>query len=215
MYDKRRIFLKISALIGLGLTLTSRGHAKANVVTPSEGEGPFYPIAVQADQDFDLTRIEGRAGKAIGKAVFIEGRVLDETGEPVSGAMIDLWQANSFGRYRHPFDQSDQPLDDNFQGWAIIQSDETGGFRFKTVVPGAYPAGQGWVRPPHLHFKVNKLGFIKLTTQMYFPEQKLNEKDLLLKQKSDSQQQAMIASSAGVTADGEIIYRYDIVLRKA
>lgn len=223
MWIKRRSFLRLPAL--LGLVAASKVYANTkesrtketiarSVPTPSEGEGPFYPLVAQADQDFDLTQIAGKSGTAQGEAVFVQGRVLGVDGEPLSGVTIDLWQANAVGRYRHPFDKSDKPLDENFQGWAIIQSGKGGGFRFRTIVPGAYDVGQGWTRPPHLHFKVSKRGFIELTTQMYFSGQTLNDKDLLLKQKSSKEQQAMIASPMGVSETGEKIYQYDIVLAK-
>src|SRR5690606_34544996 len=107
----------------------------------------------------------------------------DTSGNPVADATVDLWQANSMGRYRHPDESSQNPLDPNFQGWAIVPSGRNGGFRFKTVFPGAYSAGLGWSRPPHIHFKISKAGFRPLTTQMYFPGHPLNEKNYLLRRK--------------------------------
>ena len=212
MLKKRRHFLRLPALLGLGVT--TNVSAKDLFITPAESEGPFYPVVAQADQDFDLTQVAGRTASAQGEAVFMHGKVLDTDGSPISGATIDLWQANTHGKYRHPFDSSKQALDDNFQGWAIIQSGINGDFRFKTIIPGAYDVGRGWTRPPHLHFKVSRRGFVELTTQMYFPEQELNEQDLLLQQKTKEEQQAMIAKLDSRAPTGEKIYRYDIVLEK-
>ena len=105
-------------------------------------------------------------------------------------------------------------LGENFQNWIIVQSEIDGDFRFKTIIPGAYDDGGAWARPPHLHFKISKRRFNELTTQMYFPEQALNDKDLLLQQKTKKEQEAMIAKLDSRAPTGEKIYRYDIVLEK-
>jgi protocatechuate 3,4-dioxygenase beta subunit len=89
----------------------------------------------------------------------MKGSVRDIDGQSVEDVTVDLWQANAAGRYRHPHDPNTAPLDEDFQGWAIVPSGKDGEFRFKTVFPGVYPAGEGWVRPPHIHFKVSKRGF--------------------------------------------------------
>jgi protocatechuate 3,4-dioxygenase beta subunit len=184
----------------------------SNPSTPHEIEGPFYPVTPQKDKDFDLTRVDGRDGVAKGRVIWIEGQVVDTAGKPVEDATVDLWQANAAGRYRHPHDPNDAPLDANFQGWAVVPSGVKGQFRFKTVMPGAYPAARTWMRPPHIHFKVSKRGFVELVTQMYFPGHKLNDSDRLLKRKTAEQQKLMIASR--MNADPET-YRYTIVLEAA
>ena len=125
---------------------------------------------------------------------------------------MDLWQANAAGRYRHPHDPNTAPLDPNFQGWAIVPSGKQGKFKFKTIVPGSYPASRGWTRPPHIHFKVTKKGYVELITQMYFPGHELNEKDLLLQRKGKAEQKLMIAKQV---ATDPTTYRYQIVLQKA
>ena len=163
-------------------------------VTPSEIEGPFYPLQAQKDVDFDLTQIAGRSDVAQGTQVYIEGRVLDQHGQPVSDATVDLWQANHHGRYRHPHESNTAPLDPAFQGWAIVPSGAEGGFRFKTIIPGSYQVSAAWSRPPHIHFKVTKRGFAELTTQMYFPGESLNKRDRLLLRHPEEQQPLMIAS---------------------
>lgn len=190
---------------------SSLGKAVGIIPTPAEVEGPFYPVMDQQDKDFDLTKIEGRQAVADGAHIIIKGRITDVTGNPVENATIDLWQANARGRYRHPRDPNPQPLDPNFQGWAIINSGKDGRFHFKTVKPGAYPATKTWIRPPHIHFKISKDGHNPLITQMYFPEEKLNETDLLLRNKKASDRPLMIAKPIG--EDGKIaIYQYNIVL---
>ncbi len=211
----RRTFLKGGAISGASCLFASSAYAsylpKLNP-TPPEIEGPFYPMLAQKDKDFDLTRIEVRQGVAKGKIIIIQGQVLDTDGNPVEDATVDLWQANAAGRYRHPHDSNEAPLDPNFQGWAIVPSGKEGKFSFKTVYPGAYPASDNWTRPPHIHFKVSKRGYIELITQMYFPGRKLNDSDLLLKRKSKEERKRMIASKV---EDKPEVYAYDIVLQKA
>lgn len=199
----------IASTLGANNTL---GKAIGIMPTPAEVEGPFYPVMDQQDKDFDLTKIEGRQGVAEGPHIIIKGQITDVTGNPVENAVIDLWQANAKGRYRHPRDPNPQPLDPNFQGWAIINSGKDGRYRFKTVKPGAYPASETWIRPPHIHFKISKDGYNPLITQMYFPGEKLNETDLLLRNQKASDRPLMIAKPVG--KEGNItIYQYNIVLK--
>lgn len=208
----RRKLLQASILGGLvaGTKLNIAEASSQRPVTPHEIEGPFYPVIAQKDKDFDLTQIEGRPEKAKGDVIIIEGRVLDAGGYPIEDATVELWQANAAGRYNHPHDSNTAPLDPNFQGWAIVQSGAEGGFKFKTIMPGIYPAAEDWFRPPHIHFKVSKKSYVELITQMYFPGHPLNEKDLLIKRKTKAQTLQMIASSK---EEGH--FQYDIVLERA
>ncbi|MEP2774882.1 MAG: protocatechuate 3,4-dioxygenase [Luteolibacter sp.] len=208
---KRRDFLR-AGVAGGAVAGVSGASAGELTWTPSEIEGPFYPVVAQKDKDFDLTKVEGKEGVAKGRVVFVSGVVVDTDGAPVEEATVDLWQANAAGRYRHPHDSNPAPLDPNFQGWAIVPSGVKGEFNFKTVVPGAYPASEGWVRPPHIHFKVSKKGYVELTTQMYFPGEELNEKDRLLKRKSEEEQEMMVAK---LIEDNPETFHFRIVLEKA
>jgi protocatechuate 3,4-dioxygenase beta subunit len=156
--------------------------AEACAATPAQMEGPFYPDRDQPDKDLDLTHLEGGTGRAEGDVIYVEGRVLDDDCQPVPGALVEIWQANKWGRYRHTGDTNTAPLDPHFQGWGQVVSDEEGRYRFKTIVPGAYPAEDGWVRPPHIHFKVARRGYHELITQMYFAGEALNDEDLILRE---------------------------------
>jgi protocatechuate 3,4-dioxygenase beta subunit len=205
----RRNFI-MTGIVGVALGLFA-SSAYAGSPTPEEIKGPFYPVWAQKDKDFDLTRIEGNQGVAKGKIIIILGQVLDTDGKPVEDATVDLWQPNAAGRYRHPHDSNTAPLDPNFQGWAIVQSGKDGKFRFKTVYPGSYPASDTWKRPPHIHYKVSKKGYIELITQMYFPVHELNSPDLLLKRKSKNERILMIASKV---QDNPATFEYNIVLKK-
>ena len=206
----RRTFIK-SGVIGGTIGLFSN-PVYAERPTPKESAGPFYPVIAQKDKDFDLTKIEGKQGVAKGKIIIIRGQVLDTDGKPVEDAMVDLWQANGAGRYRHPQDTYKAPLDPNFQGWAIVPSGKDGAFHFKTIYPGAYPATDAWTRPPHIHFKISKNGYTEIITQMYFPGEELNESDQLLKDKSLEERKLMIASRVEGKPEA---YEYNIVLQKA
>ena len=182
--------------------------------TPPEIQGPFYPVMAQKDKDFDLTLIKGNTVRAGGRVIVIEGRIIDVDGRAISDASVELWQANAAGRYNHPHDPNTAPIDPNFQGWAIVPSGEQGSFHFKTIYPGTYPASRDWMRPPHIHFKVSKLGYVGLTTQMYFLSHGLNDKDLLIKRKTIGEQKLMMATRIESNNDEER-YKYDIVLQKA
>jgi len=191
--NNRRTFLKNSLLGTVGAVVA--GNVSAQTSTPRDAEGPFYPITPQKDKDADLTKVAGKIGTAKGTIIEIHGQVLDTNLNPVEGATIDLWQANSFGKYHHPHDDSEAPVDENFQSWAIIQSGKDGKFRFKTVMPGAYPfqAKPEDQRTPHIHIKIGKHGYEPVLTQMYFPDQEQNKTDGLYQRKTKEQQAMMTA----------------------
>lgn len=211
----RRLFV-IKSVVSLAGVLSTGvwrvAQAKPWRPTPRETKGPFYPVKAQKDTDFDLTRIEGHTQAAIGRVIEIAGQVLDTQGNPIEDARVELWQANAAGRYSHPRDANPAPLDLDFQGWAIVPSGREGGFRFKTVFPGAYPAAPDWTRPPHIHFLIKKTGFVELVTQMYFPGEALNESDLLLSKKNDEDKKRMVSERMEVEHEA---YRFNIVLKGA
>jgi protocatechuate 3,4-dioxygenase beta subunit len=170
-------------LIGGGAAfvgVSAAAAAQPLVATSDQMLGPFYPVVRPADEDADLTRIRGRSQPAKGNPINVLGRVLDVKGNPVRNARLEIWQANAVGRYAHPGDSANPaPVDPNFQGFATIHTDRDGGFRFRTIKPGAYPIGGGMMRTPHIHVDVTGRNE-RLTTQMYFPGEPLNEKDVVL-----------------------------------
>jgi protocatechuate 3,4-dioxygenase beta subunit len=187
-------------------------------LTPEQIMGPFYPITRPLDHDMDLTVIKGKRGHAQGKVIHLTGRVLNSQGEPVRGAKIELWQANTHGRYAHPSDLNPAPLDPNFQGYGVQVTDAEGRYRFKTIKPGAYPinpANSSNVRPPHIHFDV--IGAKdRLVTQMYFPDEPLNEKDVLFKELGSSKD-AAIGKVLPLTKELEpdsFLINWDIIIEK-
>jgi len=147
--------------------------------TPDQALGPYFPIRRSHLEQSDLTVVEGAAGVALGEVIEVTGRILNCKGDPVCGAVLTIWQANTFGRYTHPDDTNPSPLDPNFIGNTDIRSGDDGVYRIKTVRPGTYPAGPDWMRPPHIHFEVHGR-FERLITQMYFPGEPLNASDRLL-----------------------------------
>lgn len=208
----------LSKHLGLaaGATMIASGFARAATApTPEQVEGPFHPIEQQADTDTDLSLIEGHSEPAEGEMIFVRGRVTDVNGQPLEGALVDVWQANHHGRYSHPEDPNTAPLDPNFQGWALIRTDATGQYGFKTIKPGAYPLSflgeDGW-RCRHIHFQVSRPGSEKLTTQMYFHGDPLIEQDLEIAKAPEALRHTLIAESTKDAATGLPSYRFDIVL---
>jgi protocatechuate 3,4-dioxygenase, beta subunit len=147
--------------------------------TPDQILGPYFPTGHKPAAQGDLTALKGADGVAQGEIIEVTGRILNLHGEPVGGAKLTVWQANTFGRYAHSNDANPAPLDRNFVGCVDIRSSSDGVYRIKTVKPGAYPAGPDWIRPPHIHFEVQGQ-FERLVTQMYFPGEPLNARDRLL-----------------------------------
>ncbi|MEH6471797.1 MAG: protocatechuate 3,4-dioxygenase [Halopseudomonas sp.] len=186
-------------------------------VTPTQTAGPFFPKHQQVDKDLDLTRIKGHTQRAEGELIYLSGQVLDDHNRPISGALIDIWQANTYGRYHHEDDPNPAPLDENFQGWGQFKTDQRGYYRFKTIIPGAYPVSNTWWRPPHIHFKVAKRGYHQLTTQMYFAGNELNNKDRLLLELPVSKQEKLIVKfslDAAAVEPGAKRGLFNMVLRQ-
>jgi protocatechuate 3,4-dioxygenase beta subunit len=177
----RRDVLKMSAVVA-GAAAVSIPVAPAAAAdlprTPGQILGPFYPLK-ELPRTADLTRVPGRSGRAAGQVLNVMGRVLNVAGEPVRDAVVEVWQANSYGRYTHPSDTNPAPLDPNFDGSAVLKTDSEGRYRFKTIKPAAYPAGPTLIRPAHIHFQVSGRQD-RLVTQMYFEHDPHNEKDPFL-----------------------------------
>ena len=139
-------------------------HTLTELTGPVYGEGAVGPL------DADLTR--QHEGEPLGERIIVSGRVLGSDGKPLRGQLIEIWQANAAGRYRHVVDQHGAPLDPNFSGGGRCLTDGEGRYRFVTIRPGAYPwlnHPNAW-RPNHIHFSLFGRAFTeRLVTQMYFP----------------------------------------------
>ncbi|MEX6505498.1 protocatechuate 3,4-dioxygenase subunit beta [Jiella sp. M17.18] len=139
--------------------------------TISEMTGPVFGHGMIGELDNDLILNWAKDGEPIGQRIIVHGRVLDEDGRGVPGALVEFWQANAGGRYRHKKETYLAPLDPNFGGCGRTITGEDGSYRFRTIKPGPYPWPNGpndW-RPAHIHFSIFGLGFAqRLITQMYF-----------------------------------------------
>jgi len=210
----RREILRCSAtLASVGtLCLMDRAFGQtARLRTPDQVLGPFYPITKPFEATADLTKLPGRTGRAEGQVLYVTGRVVNVNGDPVPNAKIEVWQANSHGRYAHPTDSNPAPLDPNFEGAALLTADPEGRYRFKTVKPGAYPGGGG-IRPPHIHFEISGKQD-RLVTQMYFENEPHNDTDRFLQ--TAGRKELLITklqdSSADMEAGSKLVV-FDIVL---
>ncbi|HWA81404.1 MAG TPA: protocatechuate 3,4-dioxygenase subunit beta [Acetobacteraceae bacterium] len=182
----------------------------------TESAGPrfspahFPPLA-------DLTRVDG--GEAQGQRIIVAGMVSDEEGRPVTETMIELWQANAAGRYRHPADQHDAPIDPYFRGVGRVFTDAQGRYRFVSVRPGSYPwrnHDNAW-RPSHIHFSLFGTSFAqRLITQMYFEGDPLLVSDPIFNSIPDrTARERLVARFDLALTEPEWAhgYRFDIVLR--
>jgi len=213
----RRQMLKIGFGFG-GLAIlggSALAQTSERIVTPEVGMGPFYPMMKPLDKDADLTRVKGQKGVAAGALVHVAGRVLDAKGKPVAGAKIEIWQANTYGRYAHPSDPNTAQLDPNFQGYAVLKTDDEGRYRFKTIKPGAYPVSPTQMRPPHIHLDVEGKAN-RLVSQMFFPDEPLNDKDsVFLGLTEQSEKLAVLAKKMPPTKEIEkdaVLLNWDVVL---
>jgi protocatechuate 3,4-dioxygenase beta subunit len=173
--------------------------------------GPFYPLSEPA-KGGDLTRIPGRPGRAQGQIIHLTGRVLDRNSDPVRGGKLQIWQANSFGRYVHPNDNNAAPLDDCFEGFAVVTTDDDGRYNLRTIKPGAYPTPRGNIRPSHIHFEV--LGKReRLITQLYFAGDPHQDTDPWLQSSPDPKTIIMPIQepSPGMSPEEKLVV-FDIVL---
>ena len=182
----------------------------------TETTGPnFTPSLFSPCSDLTLNP----HGAALGERIIVTGFVRDEDNRPVANSMIELWQANAAGRYAHPNDQHDAPLDPHFAGHGRVFTDAQGAYRFITIKPGAYPWGNhpnAW-RPNHIHFSLFGAGFAaRLITQMYFPGDPLLELDPIFHAIPDqaARNRLIAAFDINVTQpDYALGYRFDITLR--
>ncbi len=163
-----------TVLVGAAL-LPLSAKARETVLTPGQTEGPFYPVTFPSEVDNDLVRIAGHAARAMGQVVHVSGRVIDLQGRPQRGAVVEIWQCDANGIYRHPRAPGQARFDGGFQGYGRVAVDAVGAYRFRTIRPVPYPG-----RTPHIHFAVAVPGLGRLVTQMYVAGEPLNARDAVL-----------------------------------
>jgi protocatechuate 3,4-dioxygenase, beta subunit len=186
-------------------------------LTASELITPRHDTALVTPEDADLTRNAGTGGEALGQRIIVTGRVIDENGVPVDGALLEVWQANAAGRYIHKRDDWPGPLDPHFLGVGRCLTADNGEYRFLTVRPGAYPWGNhhnAW-RPAHIHFSVLAPSWHqRLVTQMYFPDDPLLPLDPIFNAVPERARPRLVAAYAHDVTEPHwaLGWRWDIVL---
>jgi protocatechuate 3,4-dioxygenase, beta subunit len=201
---------------------TALRHPKEPLVylphTITEITGPqLGPHRLLGELDHDLTRQHG--GEPIGERITVSGMVLDTEGKPLRSTLVEIWQANSAGRYAHRVDRMPAPLDPNFTGVGRCVTDSDGRYHFVTIKPGAYPWGNhpnAW-RPAHIHFSLLGRAFAqRLVSQMYFPGDPLLSEDPIFNSVRDlAARERLISEFDWETTEESwaLGFRWDIVLR--
>jgi protocatechuate 3,4-dioxygenase beta subunit len=210
-YDHGRRRVLLATLAGLGATVGGvrlPAWAAQLLKTPPQTRGPFYPRELPLEHDNDLATVASGSGSARGEITNVVGRVVDENGRPLARARVEIWQCDVNGRYRHPGDRRDVPLDPNFQGYGQFVTGADGGYRFRTIKPVAYPG-----RAPHIHFAISGPGFEPLVTQLYVAGAPENARDGVLQGIGDPQaRQRVVVPFERVAGSPELQAHFDIVL---
>ena len=185
----------------------------------SEVTGPVFNHNELGPLDNDLILNFARNGEPIGERIIVHGRVLDENSRPVPNTLVEFWQANAGGRYRHVSDTYVAPIDPNFGGCGRALTDAEGYYYFRTIKPGPYPFRNyvnSW-RPSHIHFSLFGSGFAqRLITQMYFEGDPLIPQDPILSTIPDANASKQLIAPLDLNASvplDTLAYRFDFVLR--
>ena len=181
--------------------------------------GPKFESFSVRPIDSDLTLNAKKDHNPIGERIIVLGQVKDEFGKPVPNCLIEIWQANSAGRYVHREEIHDAPLDPNFLGAGMTLTDDNGNYKFTTIKPGSYPWGNhhnAW-RPAHIHFSIFGRSFVdRLVTQMYFEGDPLFKYDPIFNSISDKKAQNRLIAKFSIdetVPEFAHAYIFDIVLR--
>ncbi len=188
---------------------------------PGLGEiaGPVFDPDLLRPGENDLAAAAGGGRRALGQLIHLSGRVLDEDGRPVRRSLVELWQANGAGRYRHDANENSAPLDPDFIGVGRTMTDDEGRYVFRTIKPGAYPVPDSgnWWRPPHLHFSLFGTSWMsRLVTQMFFPGEPLNAHDHILNAVPDAAARERLVCRVAenpLLPEPALGFAFDIVLR--
>lgn len=206
--SSRRALLRAASL-SPAFWLTKGAFAQALTATPALTIGPYYPDRLPLDQDNDLLLINDAITPAVGEILWVSGRVLDNSGSPVRGAAVEIWQADNNGAYIH----SASPIpnrDGNFQGYGRFETGSDGRYLFRTVRPGLYPG-----RTRHIHYQIRTPGRGNLITQLHFEGEPLNASDGVLNGVTNPAQRASIirpVETLDTSAIGEKRCTFDIVM---
>lgn len=176
--------------------------------TPSQTVGPFYAIGLTR-QRMNVMAVDATQGERIR----IEGKVFDGDGVAIPDVMVEIWQANSHGRYNHPDDKQEKPLDPTFTGWGRSGTDETYFYSFETIKPGPVPGSGDSAQAPHVNVVVFARGMlVHAYTRIYFDDEKLNDSDPVLRSVKNKARRSTLIAQHG-ERDGKTVYRFDIRLQ--
>lgn len=207
--NRRKWLIGSAGIIGLAALYPGRQVFSAEYLrTPRQTEGPFYPLVRPATADNDLIHVPGQSGLAAGEIATVTGRVLDTDGRPFPRVLVEIWQANGYGRYNDTRDASDKPIDQRFKGYGTCLTDQDGGYKFQTIRPVAYPG-----RAPHIHFALSGKSTPKFITQMYVAGAPENDRDGVLRGLSRAERARLVVAMER-TAGQEWHGVFDIVLER-
>lgn len=180
--------------------------------TPAMTEGPFYPDRLPLDTDNDLLIVNDKLTPAVGEITHLSGRILTESGQPVRGAFVEIWQCDNNGSYLHAGSSNRTEYDTNFQGYGRFLTDSKGQYYFRTIKPVSYPG-----RTPHIHFAISHNGERLLTTQMLIKGHPQNERDGVFRQLREPKVRELVMTDFHPISDsklGELSAQFDLVLGK-
>ena len=181
--------------------------------TASQTVGPFFhDCLMREDAQCDVLTTSTTEGVRIR----VEGRVIDGDGSGVPDAVLEIWQANQHGRYNHPADQRDLPLDPSFTGYGRIATQADGDFCFTTIKPGAVPFDERRLQAPHISVAVLGRGLLNhLYTRIYFDDEPATADDPVLQRVDAERRATLIARRADASPDDGLVYHVNIVLQGA
>ncbi|HEV7267473.1 MAG TPA: protocatechuate 3,4-dioxygenase [Falsiroseomonas sp.] len=200
--------LLLSGLAGAAIAGLPRRAAAQLQPTPPQSTGPFYPVDWLGDADADLVRVTGEDARAQGVVTHLRGRVLDASGAPVPGAVVEIWQCDAFGVYRHPRDRQGR-RDVGFQGRGRAVAGADGRYAFRTIRPVPYPG-----RTPHIHAAIIAPNRAPLVTQLYVADETLNARDGLFRRLDPAEREAVLLhlERADGIERGALLASRDLVL---
>jgi protocatechuate 3,4-dioxygenase beta subunit len=190
--------------------LTPGAFAEELTRTPKQTEGPFYPNKFPLDTDNDLLIINDSITPAVGEITHLTGKLLDAAGNPLVGAVVEIWQCDQHGAYLHERSSNADKRDKHFQGFGRFTTSKTGEYYFRTIKPVPYPG-----RTPHIHFKVKRAGKELLTTQCYVKGHAGNDRDGIYRSVKDAKQRDAITVEFAPSKEskiGELQAKFDLVL---
>jgi protocatechuate 3,4-dioxygenase, beta subunit len=205
----RRHFLGTAAFGSLAFGAAG-AFAEELARTPPQTEGPFYPDKLPLDTDNDLIVINDGITPAVGEITHLTGRILDSSGEPIRGAVVEIWQCDNNGAYLHSRTVNRDKRDGNFQGFGRFLTGSGGQYYFRTIKPVRYPG-----RAPHIHFMIKRKGQDEFTTQCYIKGNSQNERDFVFRALGDAKSKQLVSVDFQPIAEsrvGELAANFDIVL---